>query len=76
MNSCVKVVISGTDVEYAKISKLLVKNRQALDVFFLDTLGHKCSISDAEIIGDALHDYLIAQRKAIRFCRSPEKADG
>lgn len=68
--------MSGTDDEYAKISKLLVKNRQALDAFFMDTLGHECIISDAEIIGDALHDYLKAQRKAIRFCRSPEKADG
>jgi hypothetical protein len=61
--------MSGTDVEYEKISRLLVKNRQALDCLFKAELGHKCTISDAAIVGDALQDYLRAQRKAMRVIR-------
>lgn len=62
-------IIFASQVNSAKIATLMRKIHQALDVVYMDELGHKCTIPDDEIIGDALRDYLVSQRKAIRVIR-------
>lgn len=67
MDKCVKVVMSGTDEEFEKVSQLLLKNRQAMNTLFRLELGHECKISDMELIGDALHTQLSHTRSTIRI---------
>lgn len=72
MGRCIDMVehvvkIECKDVEeYEKITKLLRKNREALDAVFSMELGHKSPAGDGEIVADALHTHLCLTRRAIR----------
>ena len=67
MSKVVSMKISGVDDECEKVWALLEKNRKALNHLFLEELGHECNITDAEMIGDALHSQLSLTRTAIRI---------
>ena len=55
--------------EAEDIAKLVSKYRQAMNACFVEELGHKCTMTDGEIVRECLIDGLRVTRKAITIVR-------
>jgi len=55
--------------EAEDIAKLISKYRQAMNACFVEELGHKCTMTDGEIVRECLIDGLRVTRKAITIVR-------
>jgi hypothetical protein len=58
-----------SEQEAEDIAKLLSKYRQAMNACFVEELGHKCTMTDGEIVRECLIDGLRVTRKAITIFR-------